>query len=286
MDPDPIVKEVREAGAKLAAEAGYDVHRFFENLREVEKKCDNPSFGNPLPNHGSVQGRKLPIRGASLSSTIIEERRGRDVSDSSGFGDEGETMTREQILEFLNANPVCHLATCEGKQPRVRGMMMYRADATGPDLPYGQLQGALQTTAGEQAGGSVLQQPGYPGARGRGRRDRGGYGSQEGDRGGPAFPEALGREAWVRTARGLSRDAVPGRRVDHGDELRADAVSEAVAWASCPRSRAILACFHGRDARTHGRDAHATGAAEHQDAESEERRAEGEQDAAGQQHLR
>ena len=40
-------------------------------------------------------------------------------------------MTQEQILEFVNANPMCHLATCEGKQPRVRGMMMYRADATG-----------------------------------------------------------------------------------------------------------------------------------------------------------
>lgn len=40
-------------------------------------------------------------------------------------------MNREQILEFLNAHPVCHLATCEGRQPRVRGMMMYRADASG-----------------------------------------------------------------------------------------------------------------------------------------------------------
>jgi len=40
-------------------------------------------------------------------------------------------MNREQILEFLNAHPVCHLATCEGTQPRVRGMMMYRADASG-----------------------------------------------------------------------------------------------------------------------------------------------------------
>ncbi|MCU0915360.1 MAG: pyridoxamine 5'-phosphate oxidase family protein [Planctomycetes bacterium] len=40
-------------------------------------------------------------------------------------------MTREQILEFVNANPLCHLATCEGQQPRVRGMMMYRADAAG-----------------------------------------------------------------------------------------------------------------------------------------------------------
>ncbi len=40
-------------------------------------------------------------------------------------------MNREQILEFLNANPLCCLATCEGKQPRVRGMMIYRADASG-----------------------------------------------------------------------------------------------------------------------------------------------------------
>ncbi len=40
-------------------------------------------------------------------------------------------MNREQILAFLNAHPVCHLATCEGSQPRVRGMMLYRADASG-----------------------------------------------------------------------------------------------------------------------------------------------------------
>ena len=40
-------------------------------------------------------------------------------------------MNRQQILEFLNDHPVCHLATCEGSQPRVRGMMMYRADASG-----------------------------------------------------------------------------------------------------------------------------------------------------------
>lgn len=40
-------------------------------------------------------------------------------------------MNREQILEFLNAHPACHLATCEGSQPRVRGMLLYRADASG-----------------------------------------------------------------------------------------------------------------------------------------------------------
>jgi hypothetical protein len=48
MNPDPIVKEVREAGAKLAAEAGYDVHRFFERLREAEKKYTKPLVRGPV----------------------------------------------------------------------------------------------------------------------------------------------------------------------------------------------------------------------------------------------
>jgi len=48
MNPDPIVKEVREAGAKLAAEAGNDIHRFFENLRRVEKKYGKPLVCKPV----------------------------------------------------------------------------------------------------------------------------------------------------------------------------------------------------------------------------------------------
>ncbi len=40
-------------------------------------------------------------------------------------------MNKTQILDFLNTNPVCHLATAEGDQPRVRGMMMYKADENG-----------------------------------------------------------------------------------------------------------------------------------------------------------
>jgi len=48
MNPDPIVKEVREAGAKLAAEAGNDIHRFFANLRRVEKKYGKPLVCKPV----------------------------------------------------------------------------------------------------------------------------------------------------------------------------------------------------------------------------------------------
>ena len=40
-------------------------------------------------------------------------------------------MTRDEILRFINENPVCHLATVEDGRPRVRGMFMYRADERG-----------------------------------------------------------------------------------------------------------------------------------------------------------
>ncbi len=35
---DPIVKEVRKAGEKLAQKANYSVHVFFEDLRQTEIK--------------------------------------------------------------------------------------------------------------------------------------------------------------------------------------------------------------------------------------------------------
>ncbi len=40
-------------------------------------------------------------------------------------------MNKQQIVEFINKNPACHLATCDKKQPRVRGMLTYKADETG-----------------------------------------------------------------------------------------------------------------------------------------------------------
>ena len=40
-------------------------------------------------------------------------------------------MTREEIWKFLNAHPMCHLATLENGKPRVRGMLLYRADEQG-----------------------------------------------------------------------------------------------------------------------------------------------------------
>jgi hypothetical protein len=38
MRNDPVVKEVRKAGEQLAKDANYDLHTFFENMRESEKK--------------------------------------------------------------------------------------------------------------------------------------------------------------------------------------------------------------------------------------------------------
>lgn len=43
MRKDPIVEEVREAGAKLAEESGYDLHAFAEMLRQNQKKSDWPT---------------------------------------------------------------------------------------------------------------------------------------------------------------------------------------------------------------------------------------------------
>lgn len=40
-------------------------------------------------------------------------------------------MTKEEIFEFVTKNPVFSLATIDGSQPRVRMMMLYKADADG-----------------------------------------------------------------------------------------------------------------------------------------------------------
>lgn len=40
-------------------------------------------------------------------------------------------MDREDIFKLLNANPAFHLATVEKGEPRVRGMLLYRADGDG-----------------------------------------------------------------------------------------------------------------------------------------------------------
>ena len=40
-------------------------------------------------------------------------------------------MNKNEILQFLNANMVFHLATVEDGEPRVRGIWLYRADENG-----------------------------------------------------------------------------------------------------------------------------------------------------------
>lgn len=40
-------------------------------------------------------------------------------------------MTKSEIFAFMNENPVFHLATIDGDKPRVRGMLLYRADENG-----------------------------------------------------------------------------------------------------------------------------------------------------------
>jgi len=40
-------------------------------------------------------------------------------------------MQAEQIFEILNGNPAFYLATVDGDEPRVRGMLLYKADKSG-----------------------------------------------------------------------------------------------------------------------------------------------------------
>lgn len=40
-------------------------------------------------------------------------------------------MTKQEIYQLMNQNPAFHLATVEGDQPRVRGMLLFRADEEG-----------------------------------------------------------------------------------------------------------------------------------------------------------
>jgi hypothetical protein len=48
MKKDPIIEEVRKAGENLARTAGYDVHAFFNLLREKEKQhADRLFMRNP-----------------------------------------------------------------------------------------------------------------------------------------------------------------------------------------------------------------------------------------------
>ncbi len=45
---DPIVDETRKAGEELAKKANYNIHTFFENLRQKEKKEDRKIISKPI----------------------------------------------------------------------------------------------------------------------------------------------------------------------------------------------------------------------------------------------
>jgi uncharacterized pyridoxamine 5'-phosphate oxidase family protein len=49
-------------------------------------------------------------------------------------------MNQSEIYAFLTANPVFHLATMDGDQPRVRGMLLYRADERGIIFQTGKMR--------------------------------------------------------------------------------------------------------------------------------------------------
>jgi len=54
---DPIVQEVRDAGVELAKQANYDLHTFFKNLRDNEKKRASKVISRYIPVDKSDQSR-------------------------------------------------------------------------------------------------------------------------------------------------------------------------------------------------------------------------------------
>lgn len=40
-------------------------------------------------------------------------------------------LSKDEIFRLMNENPVFHIATMDGDQPRVRGMLLFRADENG-----------------------------------------------------------------------------------------------------------------------------------------------------------
>ena len=56
-------------------------------------------------------------------------------------------MQRDDIYAFLNAHPLCYLATIDGDRPRVRGMMLVKADADGLLFHAGGAKAMIQQLA-------------------------------------------------------------------------------------------------------------------------------------------
>jgi pyridoxamine 5'-phosphate oxidase len=59
----------------------------------------------------------------------------------------GGTMTKEEIISFVNENPLCYLATVEGDTPHVRAMGMYKADERGIMIQLSTLKGMYKELA-------------------------------------------------------------------------------------------------------------------------------------------
>jgi len=53
-------------------------------------------------------------------------------------------MNKEQIFDFINGNPTFFLATADGDEPRVRAMMLYKADERGVVFHTGPLKEVYQ----------------------------------------------------------------------------------------------------------------------------------------------
>jgi pyridoxamine 5'-phosphate oxidase len=56
-------------------------------------------------------------------------------------------MTKEEIISFMKANPICYLATVEGDRPHVRPMGIYNADERGILIQLSTVKGMYREIA-------------------------------------------------------------------------------------------------------------------------------------------
>jgi hypothetical protein len=64
---DPVVEEVRDAGAKLAEECGYDLHVFADMLRRNQKESNWPIVS-------ADHLKKLKMKAAKMKTSDKENR--------------------------------------------------------------------------------------------------------------------------------------------------------------------------------------------------------------------
>ena len=96
---------------------------------------DESGSGKSKDNSGKKKNKPNEKENKPAGSTPLEKITDKSTDENPESrrigGKKERTMTRKEILAFVNENPVFFLATAQGNAPFVRGMMIFRADESG-----------------------------------------------------------------------------------------------------------------------------------------------------------